>query len=89
MDEKDEREIRAIAQSTEGVINLGNLRTRKHGAGAYVDLVICVDGNISVIKGHDIATNLEKKIENEIGIIKGITVHVEPCDKCGKNNCNK
>ena len=89
IDEKYEEEIKEIASLTEGVMNLGNLRTRKHGASAYVDLVICVDGKLTVTKGHDIATNLEKKIQNSIDIVKGITVHVEPCNYCYKKRCNK
>lgn len=89
IDEEQEEEIKKIAKLTEGVMNLGNLRTRKHGASAYVDLVICVDGDLTVTKGHDIATNLEKKIKNNINIVKGITVHVEPCNGCMQKNCNK
>ena len=84
-----ENEIKKIAQLTEGVMNLGSLRTRKHGASAYVDLVICVDGKLTVTSGHDIATNLEKKIQNDINIVKGITVHVEPCNSCNEKRCNK
>ena len=89
IDEKQEDEIREIAELTEGVMNLGSLRTRKHGSGAYVDLVICVDGNLTVKKGHDIATDLEKKIQDCISVVKGITVHVEPCIGCSENRCNK
>lgn len=89
IDETYENEIKKIAQLTEGVMNLGSLRTRKHGASAYVDLVICVDGKLTVTSGHDIATNLEKKIQNDINIVKGITVHVEPCTSCNEKRCNK
>ena len=89
IDETYENEIKKIAQLTEGVMNLGSLRTRKHGASAYVDLVICVDGKLTVTSGHDIATNLEKKIQNDINIVKGITVHVEPCNSCNEKSCNK
>ena len=89
IDETYENEIKKIAQLTEGVMNLGSLRTRKHGASAYVDLVICVDGKLAVTSGHDIATNLEKKIQNDINIVKGITVHVEPCNSCNEKRCNK
>ena len=89
IDETYENEIKKIAQLTEGVMNLGSLRTRKHGASAYVDLVICVDGKLTVTSGHDIATNLEKKIQNDINIVKGITVHVEPCNSCNEKRCNK
>ena len=89
IDETYENEIKKIAQLTEGVMNLGSLRSRKHGASAYVDLVICVDGKLTVTSGHDIATNLEKKIQNDINIVKGITVHVEPCNSCNEKRCNK
>ena len=89
IDETYENEIKKIAQLTEGVMNLGSLRTRNHGASAYVDLVICVDGKLTVTSGHDIATNLEKKIQNDINIVKGITVHVEPCNSCNEKRCNK
>lgn len=89
IDETYENEIKKIARLTEGVMNLGSLRTRKHGASAYVDLVICVDGKLTVTSGHDIATNLEKKIQNDINIVKGITVHVEPCNSCNEKRCNK
>ena len=89
IDETYENEIKKIAQLTEGVMNLGSLRTRKYGASAYVDLVICVDGKLTVTSGHDIATNLEKKIQNDINIVKGITVHVEPCNSCNEKRCNK
>ena len=89
IDETYENEIKKIAQLTEGVMNLGSLRTRKHGASAYVDLVICVDGKLTVTSCHDIATNLEKKIQNDINIVKGITVHVEPCNSCNEKRCNK
>ncbi|WP_297134624.1 cation diffusion facilitator family transporter [Terrisporobacter sp.] len=89
IDEEHENEIKNIASSTAGVKNLGALRTRKHGAYAYVDLVICVDGDLTVKEGHDIATNLEKKIIEELSIVKGITVHVEPCEGCNKKHCCK
>ncbi|MFR3372508.1 MAG: cation transporter dimerization domain-containing protein, partial [Clostridioides difficile] len=71
-----------------GVKNLGDIKTRKHGAMAYVDLTICVDENLTVKQGHDIATKLEKHIIKHMEFVKGITVHVEPCTNCQGNKCN-
>lgn len=82
----EENQIRSIASNTQGVINLGSLKTRKHGSKAYVDLTICVNKDISVFQGHEIATNLEDSIKEKIYIIKGITIHVEPCLNCKNNN---
>lgn len=79
IDEEKENYILELVKLIEGVKHTKTIRTRKHGAFAYVDLVICVDGNLTVIQGHDIATTIEKKLIQEVDIIKGITVHVEPC----------
>ena len=88
MDEEQEKQIIEYRKETTGVKHIKTMRTRKHGAFAYVDLVICVDGALTVKQGHDIANDLEKKLINELAIIKGITVHVEPCisefDLCNK-----
>lgn len=83
-----ENQIREIASKTEGVINLGELRTRRHGSMAYVDMTICVNRNLTVLEGHNIAHKLEKTIIDKMSFVKGITVHVEPCGDCPGNNCN-
>lgn len=85
IDEVQSDQIAKIAENTEGVRNLGELKTRKHGAMAYVDLTICVDGKLTVIEGHDIAHKLEMQIINDMEFVKGITVHVEPCVEECKN----
>ena len=89
IDDEQEEQIKQIANNTDGVMNLGELKTRKHGAMAYVDLTICVDGTLTVKEGHDIAHKLEKRMVDEMEFIKGITVHVEPCINCPGNTCKK
>jgi len=89
IDDEQEEQIKQIANKTKGVMNLGELKTRKHGAMAYVDLTICVDGNLTVKQGHDIAHKLERRMIDEMEFIKGITVHVEPCINCPGNTCKK
>lgn len=87
IDEKDASQIVSIANSTEGVLNIGELRTRKHGSMAYVDLTICVNKDLTVLEGHEIANKLEISILEELQIVKGITVHVEPCINCDEYKC--
>lgn len=87
LDENDEKQIISIAKSTSGVLNIGELRTRKHGSMAYVDLTICVNKNLTVLEGHEIANKLEISLLEELQIIKGITVHVEPCMNCNDHKC--
>lgn len=87
LDEKEELQILEIAKSTDGVLNLGELRSRKHGSMAYVDLTICVNKDLTVLQGHEIANKLEISILEELQIVKGITVHVEPCIYCDDYKC--
>ena len=87
IDDEQEEQIRKIAEKIDGVINLGELRTRKHGAMAYVDLTICVNKDLTVLEGHELAHKIEKYIINEMKFVKGITVHVEPCNYCRGNSC--
>ena len=89
IDDEQEEQIRKIANETKGVMNLGELKTRKHGAMAYVDLTICVNKDLTVLEGHEIAHKIEKYIINEMKFVKGITVHVEPCINCPGNYCRK
>ena len=49
IDEEKEEEIKAIVDEIEGIKSLREIRTRKYGAMAYVDLVICVDKDLSLI----------------------------------------
>ncbi|HBI6883198.1 TPA: cation transporter [Clostridium perfringens] len=78
IDEEKEKEIKTIVDEVEGIKSLREIRTRKYGAMAYVDLVIRVDKDISVFEGHRIASDLENLILKKMKFIKGVTVHVEP-----------
>ena len=87
LDEEEENRIMDIAKNTIGVLNIGDLKTRKHGSMAYADLTICVNKDLTVIEGHEIANNLESSIIKNVPVIKGITVHVEPCLNCDELSC--
>lgn len=78
IEEEKEKEIESIIENLKGVESLREIRTRKYGPMAYVDLVICVDKDISVFEGHKIASEVENLILKNMTFIKGVTVHVEP-----------
>ncbi|NMA86671.1 MAG: cation transporter [Tissierellia bacterium] len=71
-------EIEKISLSIDGVRGIKSLKTRIFGSRIYVDIDIFVDGNISVIEGHNIAEKIHDKIEDEITDVKHCMVHVEP-----------
>lgn len=63
-----------------GVERIDNLKTRLSTYKIYVDIEIAVNGNLSVIKAHEIAQNVHDILENKYTEfnIKHINVHVNP-----------
>ncbi|MDE7388333.1 MAG: cation diffusion facilitator family transporter [Muribaculaceae bacterium] len=67
-----------IIDSTPGVICHHHLRTRHNGRSVIIDVHIKVDPDISVSDGHDIATDVERRLGEEMGVPTMTYVHVEP-----------
>jgi len=85
-------EIEKLIESHHGeLLDYHNLRTRRAGSQKLMDFHLTVCRNMTVEKAHEIADQLEKKIEAEI---KGadVTIHIEPChrDTCpGQAECQE
>lgn len=79
LDAATEEEVKAITNSIEGVIQPHNLRTRRIGNTIAVDLHIRVDGSLSTIAAHDIASKIEDYLRLRFGQQTHISIHVEPC----------
>ncbi|MBN2703923.1 MAG: cation transporter [Pontiellaceae bacterium] len=74
----DVQEISRLAESVEGVYSTHRLRTRRIGAGWFVDLHVTVDGNLSVREGHDIADAVQNLLLEKGPSVADVTVHIEP-----------
>ena len=70
--------IRQIAEDEEGVVEVHAIRTRYISSGLHVDLHMVVDGAISVRCGHDIADNVQRRLQREVPDVQHIVVHTEP-----------
>jgi cation diffusion facilitator family transporter len=77
----DYQQIVELAQSVSGVLSVHKVRTRRSGAGLYVDLHALVDGNITVHAGHDIATELQRNLISDGPSVADVVVHIEPDHK--------
>ena len=64
--------------NTAGVLYYHNLRTRRNGHSAIIDLNIHVNPRMSVAEGHAIASEVENNIRQLISGDAIIYVHVEP-----------
>lgn len=73
-----QQQISRIIESTPGVDAFHHLRTRRNGAIDIVDVHIKVDPGITVSAGHDIATDVERRIKSRFGSDTLVNVHVEP-----------
>ena len=73
-----ENEIMTLAYSVEGVQNIHGLKTRCNGISFIIDAHIVVNPYISIVKAHDIATNVEHVLYARYGKETQISIHVEP-----------
>ncbi|WP_243414617.1 cation diffusion facilitator family transporter [Sporosalibacterium faouarense] len=74
-------------KSHEGIINIGQIKTRKHGSKVFFDIKICVKSNITVVEGHEIAEEVEDIVYKNIGGVKDVLVHVNPCEDKKRYSC--
>ncbi|MTI67671.1 MAG: cation transporter [Firmicutes bacterium] len=70
-----------------GVKIVNDIKARKHGSKAFVDIEIAVDPNITVLKGHEIAEDVEEIVHKKIGYVKDVLVHVNPCINKDAESC--
>ena len=76
--EDEVEEIRKISLNVSGVIATEKCNVRKSGMYYFVDLHMIVDGNISVVEGHEISHHLKDEIKERMPQVQDVLVHIEP-----------
>ncbi|MFC7371846.1 cation diffusion facilitator family transporter [Fictibacillus iocasae] len=71
-----EKQIKSVS----GVETVGDLKARKHGNRAIIDVTITVDPQLNVVESHDITERVEDLLK-EAYRVESIQVHVEPHSK--------
>ncbi len=69
--------ISEAAAQVEGVLNVGQVRMRRSGAGFFVDMTVEVDRNLSFERTHAIAETVECRVQ-EIAPGSDVVVHTDP-----------
>ena len=77
-DEETEEQMKKVIIKVSGVKSLVSLHTRMFGSRVYVDTIIGVDGELSLVKAHDIAERVHDDIEERFPQVKHCMVHVDP-----------
>lgn len=81
-DEDMQAALRDTIASVPGVISFHRMRARRNGHLLIVDVHIKVDGGLSVVQGHEIATNTERALRAGFGPDTISYIHVEPYCVC-------
>jgi len=64
-------------ENINGLHQIRRIRSRWIGADKSIDLIVSVDPQLSTKESHEIASTIERRIENDFGITD-ISIHVEP-----------
>lgn len=78
LSEEEEHEIIDAILGVKGVMDINDLKTRQFADKKYIDVVICVKDELSVVQGHDIATEVHDMVEERFENVKHCMVHVDP-----------
>lgn len=76
--EKTMARIAEIVLRTPGVKTYHAIRARKLGGQVEMDVHVMVDPNLTVREGHDIASNVRRRIRMAETNVQQVIVHVEP-----------
>lgn len=72
-----QRDIRALARSVPGVIDVGELRAHYVGTDIHLHLEIAVDPKLSVGEAHDIGEAVRLRLESDPDVSR-CSVHIDP-----------
>ena len=76
---KEENEIVVdILKSNPSIHSWHRLRARCAGRELFMDVQVIVSSKLSVVEGHDIATDVEQKIASAFSRPTNVLVHIEP-----------
>lgn len=76
--DNQEREIRTLVMSIDGIKNVHNLRTRRIGCTIAADMHVKMDGGMSLSEAHALTTRAERAIKSRFGENSIVTIHMEP-----------
>lgn len=80
LDEERVKLIRTMILDIDGVNRVHELRTRKTGGEALMDLHIEVDPHLSVSEGHYISECVRQRVVSEFEEVFDVLVHIDPED---------
>ena len=81
--EKTEEEILEIIKSFPEITEPHNLRTRRIGNRIAIEAHIRMDGNLTLLKAHELTSAIESQLKERFGSGTIVTLHMEPAKNAG------
>ena len=72
------KQIRALLNEIPQVEDIDEIQAHRFGPYLMINITICVDGSLTVVKGDQIASLVEKTISNNIDFVRRVHVHYHP-----------
>lgn len=70
-----------VAYSVPGVVFIHHIRSRGGAEAAFVDLHVKVSSGMSTSRAHAIASEVERRLIDQLDGVKEVLVHIEPAQK--------
>lgn len=81
---EEEKKIISVLDRTEGLLEYHDLKTRRSGSKIFMEVHICLQGDVPLAEAHSLSVRLEKELEAAVpGIVPNI--HVEDHTWCEKH----
>ncbi|MDA3898500.1 MAG: cation diffusion facilitator family transporter [Desulfobacteraceae bacterium] len=71
-------QITGLVESIRGVRKIEEIHAHRFGPYLVANITICVDGNLNVAQGNEIATRVENKLMENIEFMRKVYVHYHP-----------
>ena len=81
--DKTEEEILEIINSFPEITEPHNLRTRRIGNRIAIEAHIRMDGNLTLLKAHELTSAIESQLKERFGSGTIVTLHMEPAKNAG------
>lgn len=79
-------EIKHAVNHTQGVYDIAEVRVRWLGHRLHAELNIAVSPELSVEKGHEIATEVRHQLLHHLRYLSNATIHVDPVNASGEKH---
>jgi cation diffusion facilitator family transporter len=79
-----EKSIIAVLEKTKGYLEYHGLKTRRSGNKVFMEVHLCLDGEVSVKEAHELTDKIENELELVVPGIKSV-IHIEDQTQCERH----